>query len=79
VEWIASLLALIAIAGVYFPIPSAVLGLVIFLARIIYTLGYLAGGPRGRIFGALGNHFAFLGVAVLAIVSSIFFIVGRDI
>ena len=70
---------LILIAGVYFPIPSAVIGLVIFIARIIYTVGYAIGGPRGRLIGALVNDFAFLGIMVLAIISSVFFIVGRDI
>jgi hypothetical protein len=36
------------ISGIYFPIPSAVLGLVVFIARLIYTIGYVWGGPNGR-------------------------------
>ena len=72
-------MALIAIAGVYFPVPSAALGLAIFIARIIYTAGYVTGGPKGRTIGALTNDLAFLGVGVLAIISSIYYILGKDI
>ena len=79
VEWIASTLILIAIAGVYFPIPAAALGLAIFIARLIYSLGYALGGPRGRSVGALINDVAFLAVFVLSFISSVYFIVGKDI
>ena len=79
VEWIASTLLLIIVAGVYFPIPAAVLGLVIFIARLIYSLGYAMGGPKGRTIGALLNDIAFLGVLVLSFISSIYFIIGKDV
>ena len=77
VEWIASTLALLLIAGVYFPIPSAALGLAIFIGRLIYAIGYLTGGPQGRLIGVLINDFAFLGSFVLGFISSIYFIVGK--
>ncbi|MDV7402870.1 MAPEG family protein, partial [Arthrospira platensis SPKY1] len=67
------------VAGIYFPIPSAALGLAIFLARIIYTVGYVIGGPRGRSIGALLNDFAILGTFVLSVISSIYFIVGKEL
>jgi glutathione S-transferase len=78
-EWIASTLIFIIIAGVYFPIPAAVLGLVVFIARLIYAIGYAKGGPTGRSIGAIANDLAILGLFVLSVISSIFFIVGKDI
>lgn len=78
-EWIASTLIFIIIAGIYFPIPAAVLGLVIFIARIIYCVGYVVGGPKGRSVGALLNDFAILGLFVLGVISSVFFIIGKDV
>jgi glutathione S-transferase len=78
-EWIASTLIFIIIAGIYFPIPAAVLGLVIFIARIIYCVGYVIGGPKGRSVGALLNDFAILGLFVLGVISSVFFIIGKDV
>ncbi len=77
-EWIASTLALLLIAGVYFPIPSAALGLAIFLGRLIYAIGYVMGGPQGRLIGVLINDLAFLGTFVLAFISSIYFILGES-
>jgi glutathione S-transferase len=77
-EWIASTLAILLIAGIYFPIPSAALGLAIFLGRLIYAIGYMTGGPQGRLIGVLINDFAFLGAFVLSFISSVFFIVGKQ-
>ena len=77
VEWIASTIALILIAGVYFPIPSAALGLAIFLGRLLYAIGYAVSGPSGRFIGVLINDVAFVGVFVLAFISSIYFILGK--
>jgi len=78
VEWIASTLVLLLIAGVYFPIPSAALGLAVFLARILYAIGYYVGGPQGRLIGVLINDLAFLGSFVLAFISSVYFILGKS-
>ncbi len=47
-------------AGVYFPITSASLGLAIFLGRFIYAVGYLMGGPGGRFIGVIVNDLAIL-------------------
>ncbi len=79
VEWIASTLVLILISGVYFPIPAASLGLAVFIARLLYAIGYAVGGPNGRLIGVLINDLAILGVFVLGFISSIYFIVGKDI
>ncbi len=79
VEWIASTLLLIAVSGVYFPIPAASLGLAIFIGRIIYSIGYFMGGPKGRSIGVLINDLAFLAVFVLSFISSVYFIIGKDV
>jgi uncharacterized membrane protein len=70
---------LILVAGIYFPIPAAVLGLAIFIGRIIYSVGYVIGGPKGRSIGALINDFAMLGAFVLSVISSVYFIIGKDV
>jgi hypothetical protein len=65
------------IAGVYFPIPAAVLGLVIFIGRLIYSFGYVNGGPKGRIFGALFGDVGVAGLLGLSIASGIMLASGR--
>lgn len=70
---------MILVAGIYFPIPAAVLGLAIFIGRIIYSVGYVIGGPKGRSIGALINDFAMLGAFVLSVISSVYFIIGKDV
>lgn len=70
---------MIAVAGIYFPIPAASLGLAIFIGRIIYSVGYVMGGPKGRSVGALINDFAMLAAFVLSVISSIYFIVGKEL
>jgi hypothetical protein len=67
------------IAGIYFSIPSAALGLAVFLGRLMYAIGYVVSGPTGRLIGVLINDLAILGLFVLSVISSIFFIIGRDL
>ena len=67
------------VAGIYFPIPAASLGLVMIIARILYTCGYVASGPRGRAVGALFNYLAFLALFVLAFISGVYFILNQEI
>jgi hypothetical protein len=43
------------IAGIYFPVPAAAIGLGIIICRFIYAIGYFIGGPKGRLIGVLGN------------------------
>lgn len=76
VEWIASCLVFLLIAGLYFPIPAAAIGLGVIVSRIIYACGYTSNGPTGRLIGALGNDILVLALFVLAVISSIFFIKG---
>ncbi len=42
VEWIASCLVFLLIAGLYFPIPAAAVGAGIVVARFIYACGYVS-------------------------------------
>jgi glutathione S-transferase len=78
VEWIASCLVFVLIAGLYFPIPAAALGLGIVIARFIYACGYASGGPSSRTVGALINDLLVLGAFALAIISSVYFILGNN-
>ena len=76
-EWIATTIVLILVAGIYFPIPSAALGLAVFIARLFYSIGYAMGGPNGRVIGALMNDVAILALFVLSFISSVYFITGN--
>ncbi len=76
---IASILLLVIVAGIYFPLPAAGLGAVIFLSRIVYSIGYIYNGPKGRYIGAYTNDIAILGVFVLGVLSSVYFLLGKDI
>ena len=64
-------------AGVYFPIPAAIIGLLVIILRIIYSVGYVKGGPQGRLIGALGNDLALLGLLGLSLASGVMFVLGR--
>lgn len=78
-EWIASTLVFLLVAGIYFPIPAAALGLGVFIGRLTYAIGYAMGGPNGRLIGVLINDLAILGAFVLAFISSVKFIVGSQV
>lgn len=77
VESAPSIFAFLFISGLYFPIPSAVLGLVVVISRIIYSIGYVSGGPGGRLIGALLVDLALLGFLGLSFASSIMFAMGK--
>lgn len=79
VEWIASCLVFLLIAGIYFPIPAAAVGLGIIVARFVYAIGYTSNGPTGRLIGALGNDILVLAEFVLAVISSVYFLKGDSI
>lgn len=40
------------IAGLRFPMVTAILGGVYLLGRLLFSIGYLMGGPKGRMIGA---------------------------
>ena len=39
-------------AGLYFPVTTAIIGAVYLIGRILFTYGYISGGPKGRMIGA---------------------------
>ena len=79
VEWIATNITLLLIAGLYLPISSASIGLVIVVSRFIYAAGYTNGGPSKRLVGALINDLLTLAHFIMAIYSSIKFIAGDSL
>ena len=78
IEMAPSTLVLLLIAGIYFPIPSAALGLAIAIFRLMYAIGYSNSGPNGRLIGAGGNDLVLLALMGLSIASSIMFILGKS-
>lgn len=54
------------LAGLYFPQASAVLGLIVVVSRVLYSIGYMSGGPKGRSIGAIGNDIGLFGLIILA-------------
>lgn len=66
------------IAGIYFPVTAAVLGLVKIIARLVYSIGYVNGGPKGRLVGALSGDLMLAGLLALSLASGIMMIQGKD-
>ena len=62
------------VGGLYFPIPTAILTFILFVARLLYTCGYVTRGPKGRYFGAFLNDGIIIAHFVLACISSIYLI-----
>jgi len=60
VEFIFIVLPLLLLGGLYEPFWSAVAGFTFFLGRILYSIGYKAKGPQGRLVGALISEVALL-------------------
>ncbi len=48
-------LILLFIAGLKQPLAALILGCIYFVGRIIYTIGYIKGGPNLRMIGATPN------------------------
>eukprot|EP00455_Lapot_gusevi_P045749 TRINITY_DN58_c0_g2_i3.p2 TRINITY_DN58_c0_g2~~TRINITY_DN58_c0_g2_i3.p2 ORF type:complete len:143 (+),score=59.49 TRINITY_DN58_c0_g2_i3:70-498(+) len=71
VEGIAGISVFLAIAGIEFPVVSAVFGLVYFIGRIFYAYGYTIKGPQGRNVGAVLVDIGLVAVFGLSIYSSI--------
>ena len=78
VEQIATCLALIAVGGLFYPIVQASFGLVMFIARIVYTVGYIKGGPKGRAAGVILWDIGLIASLVLASITAIQMIMGKN-
>ncbi|XP_078619802.1 glutathione S-transferase 3, mitochondrial-like isoform X3 [Branchiostoma floridae x Branchiostoma japonicum] len=59
-------LVFLLVAGVQFPVPSAIAGLVWNAGRIVYAHGYYTGDPEKRIWGGFSHmgHFALILLAI---------------
>ena len=68
-ETFAPVVVLTGITAINLPITAAVSGFTIFLGRIVYSIGYCAKGPSGRILGAILFDLGLIVVFVGAIVS----------
>lgn len=79
VEMVASTLVFLLIAGIYFPIPAAIIGLVLAIFRFIYAIGYTSSGPTGRVVGAIVNDFCLLGLLGLSFASGVMWIKGDSL
>lgn len=66
------------VAGIYFPVVASALGVVLIIARFLYSVGYVTGGPKGRVIGAITGDLVFLAHFGLALASGILFVTGRD-
>ncbi len=69
VEGVALYLILILAAGIYYPIYASILGAVIFVGRLLFAIGYVSSGPKGRMAGALLVDLALLGLLGLGVLS----------
>jgi glutathione S-transferase len=66
------------VGGIYFPIPMAVIGVVAIIGRLIYSIGYVNNGPKGRLVGAIIGDLILLGQLGLSLASAIMFIQGKE-
>jgi glutathione S-transferase len=78
IEFAPSGFVMLFIAGIYFPVAAAVLGLVLFIGRLIYSIGYSSGGPKGRLVGAILGDLVLLGLLGLSLASAIMFTMGKE-
>ncbi len=77
VEQVATSLALIAVGGLYVPVVQASFGLAMIVGRVIYTIGYVKSGPKGRLIGAILWDTGLLASMALACMSGIKLIQGK--
>ncbi len=68
-EQVASVAILLIVGGLAYPCASAILGWFYFVGRIIYTIGYVAKGPKARVPGALVLDVGLLGLMVVSVMS----------
>lgn len=65
VENLPNFLIFLTIAGLRYPVYSAVAGAIYLAGRVTYTIGYASGNPEGRLKGT----FAYLGLLGLLVMS----------
>lgn len=55
----------LVLGGLYYPLQAAGFGLALAIFRVIYSVGYVVYGPKGRAIGALGNDFCLVALIYL--------------
>ena len=68
-EHVATMITIVVVAGISMPIAASVIGWIYFVGRIISTIGYVAKGPQGRLFGVILSQLCVLTGIVLAAIS----------
>ena len=61
-----SIFVCLLLAGLYYPLQAAIIGLVIAVSRLFYGIGYMTYGPKGRALGAFGNDICLLALFYFA-------------
>ena len=51
-ESVTQVLCMQLFAGLQWPLPTMVIGIIYLIGRILYTMGYKSGGVKGRVYGA---------------------------
>lgn len=77
-EFAPSCLVMHFVAGVYFPVVASALGVALIIGRFIYSVGYVSGGPKGRVLGAIIGDLVLLGQFGISLASGILFVTGRS-
>lgn len=79
IEVIAFCTLTLIVGGLYFPVIAAATGLVLFIARLIFAIGYSSAGPKGRLVGALLADLCYVILLVISIWSCVKIIKGYNI
>ncbi|WAO95025.1 Hypothetical protein NCS54_01263200 [Fusarium falciforme] len=72
-----SFLGALLISGLRFPVAAAAIGGGWALSRVIYAVGYSAGGPQGRMRGSIGSFLCDTILKFMAAYTSISYILGQ--
>jgi hypothetical protein len=68
---------MILASAVYYPMWATYLGVAVLVGRLVFAIGYVSAGAKGRTFGALLVDFALLGLLGLSIMSGWHIIKGK--
>ncbi|KAG9250375.1 MAPEG family protein [Emericellopsis atlantica] len=72
-----SFLGALAIAGLRFPMTSAVLGATWVFGRLAYAIGYTSSGPKGRLFGFAVSALSDNSLRLMAMYASVMYVMGQ--
>jgi glutathione S-transferase len=64
-EMAPSIFMCLLLAGLYYPLQTALIGLIMAVSRLFYGIGYMTYGPKGSTIGAFGNDICLLALFYL--------------